>query len=106
MSGAQRHLMLLDAPAPIQALVDEGKLPITEAVRIKAEDADKVVAAAKSGKITAKQAQEARGIKAEPVMMSRRKIQVWMDSLTPKEKLIKTVLKVVLGEGTIEDLRG
>lgn len=99
MIQARNYLALLDAPEPVQRMVDKGQIPMSA----KVEDVAAVEAAVeKHGRLTGKEVAEIQG-EAKPRAMGKKEIQRWIASL-PGDKngaMIRAVLETVQGVGSM-----
>lgn len=95
----KNYLALLDAPEPVQRMVDKGQIPMSA----KVEDVAAVEAAVeKHGRLTGKEVAEIQG-EAKPRAMGKKEIQRWIASL-PGDKngaMIRAVLETVQGVGSM-----
>jgi ParB-like chromosome segregation protein Spo0J len=107
MQGVNNYIKLLEAPEPIQTMVDRGQLPMSEGIQVKKEEVPRLAAAvAEKGKLTAREAKEVRGLTPQSKMMARGQIEKWQESLKgrgPQARLVETVLSVVLGSGDMKE---
>ena len=107
MAAVKNYLRLLEAPKEVQGMVDRFELPLTEGLKVKAADAPKVAAAVEEkGKLTAREAQEARGVVPTAKVMPRGQIEKWAESCKDRgsnARLVEAVLRTVLGTGDMSD---
>lgn len=96
----RNYLKLLEAPKPVQSMVDAGQIPMSA----KVTDVEAVAAAVqKRGKLTGKEVEQVQN-RTVVKPLGKKEIQRWIASL-PDDKngaLVRAVLETVQGLGTME----